>query len=764
MRPSSPFILALATAILLAGLTPQVARAATVDSNGNVTEDFENCPIAGQPSDSHYTFRHTSGTNVFCDSSQLTAPGGVNGQVEYALGGSMAVFTLQTNICDINMWGEDTSAPGSNTGGVPDIWIGNKGADQGLGQSAGDEYILLEDSPYNAHNLLFGGKSATMGAGAYEGFNTNNGWAGGGLQTTWYHYDLNFCTTAPCGNSSCTVGIVTVYPDGSGHQVFQVSRTFSSVYGATHNVVSIGGCNTGPCYIDNVKFGQAPVIANIGQAAAAVPVNNLVGFDVDPTGSTVIARYNPGASGSTVGVYTAGGLVPGPTIQSNCNRVDGVGALANFVTYADCQNSPAYVSEMVVDTSQMTAPNFGPNSNCAQYANQLGINVPAQMQELGRVSLASWDGSAQYHPALFGSGQCVFAWTYETVNGVIGLYAVDFRVVTTSSDTEYTLDPSASSPNVAQICSWHDYLPKTESADPSDFLAGVSENGPVTVQRIGVTVDPNDNTPIQTSLGTWFTPSGAFFGGASAVGCANHHVLMATPTGTIGLMRVDGGTSTKGAVLWTRTGIGVVPTRGATLSPDGSCPFPNAAQCPGWYAYVAGTVIHIGNATSGQEVTTIPEPTCNNLVEMKMDAQGQSLWLACSNEIYRFAIYTATTKQPVSNNPNLAPTPTPSVGQPGGPAAGGMGVFVDAFSSLLGGAFDAGTTQFLTGLVIILLATGGFLYLGRNSNHTHWFVTLGATLGYVAAMYIANFPTWPIVAVLVIAVAFIFIKARGTKT
>lgn len=433
----------------------------------------------------------------------------------------------------------------------------------------------------------------------------------------------------------------------------------------------------GSVAVDNIDLGTVPAASS---ATASVSVSGLVGFDVDVTGNTILARLNDG----TVAAYNANSLTQkGVSVQTNCNRVGGVAALRDVVSYLHCDSGdPGDVDELHIRSSSLGAPLFSElcegNYCYADLADEDLAGAQDDQLDIGNMLEFPYDYSFGDDSFL---NQVGAAWAYTTTTGHLGVMtyvwtnnAQDFSHYT-EKDLGLGQAPDA-------ICTTVDGNDGTYSnySDGISYVYAVSNQGNprgYLVSMTGLNHVDGDNDMVPT-MDLVFSGSGST-SGAIGVGCGEGvFALITTTTLTVWDCRQCNNAQPY-IVL---SGLSGVEYNGLDVSDDGR-----------WLTFMDGDGLHVmciqqPSCDGGQSAGTIvfDGATAGTTFKgMGIHGAGSYAWAAFDDLIEVWAIYDQTTGTDVSYDPNAGSgTGTGSGG--GSTGVGGIisGPAIDAAQGIFG--------------------------------------------------------------------------------
>lgn len=511
-----------------------------------------------------------------------------------------------------------------------------------------------------------------------------------------------------------------------------VARPFSGFRIGDNIHVVYGDLATGRTLIK--KTTNDPCV--VGEAAELLPaasatVTGLVAMDVDPTGSTLIARVD---GGDKVQTWDAQGLgAAGATFDTNCAPVGSVvrhavtAAIEN-VAYLDC-NSDAQLS---IRSSVLGDPTLPPG--CSDTGNFDSWNVvgfdEAKAQEIADMGYLSINWDVRSDGSCFALATLVVGTTDGRIGIIGGMFGDGPFVEKGEEFKQYT----ASTTPAYYVCGQTYSDAVNDPYDPEIDVAIVASSPGAS------TVAYKWNHDVTNPALTQVRVFGGPLGSQDSVDCTasdEGRIILGSSLATRAASLVTG------EQLWSRTDI-KPNARGVAISLDGN-----------WAVSVAGTTAYLLNGTSGQTITSFTIPA-GAYRDVAIDSSGQNIWVATDTAIARYEVYELTTITPEDTcvdtiAPVCEDTPTvPVDDEPGS-------VFNPAGAALPPG-FTAATWDFFSGL-LLTFACGAGLFFALKMNV--WAGLAGLVLGFLAAFAFGLFEPWILLVVVVLAVATIFLKVKG---
>lgn len=536
------------------------------------------------------------------------------------------------------------------------------------------------------------------------------------------------------------------------------SATFNrGTYGsATFNSKVIVEFAAGPgdyYWVDDLNFlGRSQPAASFGSAAVSATYTALTGFDVDPTGTTAIVRYDSGGS-SYVATYPAQGLgaTATATKDTTCGSMTGrVRSLVTNVMYLDCGGSDF----LEIDSSVLGPPNVPPACP-SQDDTQWDDLDDGDLDEVSDVSdISDFRILTPRYDAVVqdGSGCSVFGYVILGTNdGRVGLRTINFLALGSGSVTdlgEYSSVPfAATNQPVTKLCGSIFDTADTGTESNVFIVAADTTTSTVIFEAVGA--------PARLQA---YRTLGGGLGSANAVACsAGSKALIASGSGIYNF-DIANGTSTQ---LF--AGTVDLEANGLVMSLDGKW---------GGYIPVSTGSIVLFHASNGTVVGEVPRPS-GAFRALRMDSTGQNLWVATATAVNRYEIFTATTGTPVAS-PDLCPETNTVVigcvnsgagsstgaGGDGDPLGGDRGCLLcegdDASLFGEGGARAMRGWGFTLLLVVSMAAVlGGLAASSKDAAKIAMLAGGGAALGLVAGLSLSYWLGWLDIGDVLLAVFFV---------
>lgn len=514
--------------------------------------------------------------------------------------------------------------------------------------------------------------------------------------------------------------------------------------------------------------------------SATASVTALVGFDVDPTGGTVIARYD---GGGTVGVFSGQALgAPVQEVETDCNRDSGVTAFTLDVAYVTCDPDDNSADFLRIRTNELEHITTVPLGQCdtnhpihdGEDDYSLNPDPEAFVNEIRSFQLLSIDftqaqGSSTDGIAGTGTGaikycrlQAAFGASFET--GKVGVLTADAaRCI--SDDCRVNMDA-----NRRIASAWSQYDPASNPISHMCAVIPITIPGQTSAAAI-MAVDDSGTTKIYSWNRDTYTPGVALaesaagiFSQGRGVGCGKgDRVLVSTDT------KLAAFNVTSQLPAWTPITLPAVPPqRGTAMSYDGKwgVQVTSGSLCPSTDEFGCAMMV---NMTSGTSDCTYPLPD-GVFHEIRLTDHAVNLFIATSSEIDRWDV-TSCTDAPSGEGGfddgcgPTAPMECPGTGDGGdggGGSGDGCGAIICPPTGGVGGLSSSALTLFLGIVIVAAFAASMHEKTGTGAAGLAIFAVLGLFIGY-ALGYIH---LWVIVALASIGIgaAFLGFKNGGNST
>lgn len=452
-------------------------------------------------------------------------------------------------------------------------------------------------------------------------------------------------------------------------------------------------------------------------SSATVAVANLTGFDVDRTGSTVIARIE---NGSHVASFTATSLIQtgadaltscSPSGETMTGTADRVLAAQDYVGYITCDPADdTDANEFHVRTATLTDPTFTGCSWCPKQWSLNGYSAHGGdgIEGLAEIIEFPMDFTRERDQLLI--DYRVFAWAWMSNTGYIGVNTFSPRSDFTQSQngaadqSQFTVEAAYTASEPEQICAWEN------PADGRQFVGAVDLGATTRVYEFVPNFDELQNRQEGT------LPLRTTFGGdlANAIGisCGGDRIAILTPT-TVTVVNHLLPASGAATIIQQYPITSTTLTRGVALSDDGD-----------FLAYADGANVFFADLATGNITGSVDiPPPVSMFVGMELDEHAQNFWLAMTGNITRWTTYTITTG-----------TPFGSSGDDGGDDDEPDSVnFIGTELAIPNGMTEFGFKLFMAVLLVYGMATLLGFTFGRGTK----FVPIGGYMGGVAGFFMS---------------------------
>jgi hypothetical protein len=792
--PIGLLLLLVATSIVQ---LPPSAQAAYVSEAGfpcetgsacpHLIEGFENVTFPNPPISPYYTFTSVAGTgasggfSIASENVPTGAPAPESGdqtlrvQLASGTGGhSYSVrFNLGTNLCEGN-------GPGGTRTVDVSFWFAAGALTTSIGLY---DTVAGSSAAVNAYQSTGGADSATFTGASSANLGTDFF-----VSNAWNRIGIS------CSDSAATFAY---YNYGTSSTLTRTAAAFNPTELRITNTANTGA---GSVYIDRINFGAPPAITQTSAEGPSLTVEALAGFDVDRTGTTLIARTGGAPDNEQyVRTYQAGTLAtPGNSVDTDCNRIGGVAALVGYTAFFDCdETTPGQVDHLKIRSDSLgdaDIPAFcleGGGSFCVQDidANELAgcqgpnddspdsctgssfqydivglTEVPFDYSagcDAGGTSFFTGTNSA-LHGQECGSRDAIymaFGATFE--NGYVGVitYTMNRNGDDKSQITRVQLGPSGTVIN--QMC-------VVQDPDGKSYLYAAQSSADVRGWRLDFSIVPGGAFPAPgSSLTVNMVP--VFTGTAQTT----NPVGVACGNGKFATLQANGN-----LCVFARGGASpLFPCRSVSSAHSGSLAMAGNSNYVSWVegtsvrtmcAIAAGcpATTHRAAAAAGALVaqSTIPSET---VVATKLDGHGNSLWVATTvkirlyNSLYQLTSGNATACLPGDVGCGQG---GPNIGNP----TGGAGDIGDLDPASLFAPYVAGLGLILGSQVGGQLATTALLmFLVAAVFGARWGLPggiFGAVIGFAIALVGLVFPAdWGLATTLLICAGAVLALVIGGR-
>lgn len=379
-----------------------------------------------------------------------------------------------------------------------------------------------------------------------------------------------------------------------------------------------------------VPLGNAAAIGTPG-STASVAVSNLCGFDVDPSGTTAIARTD--CADSEVRTWSAASLSGSATDETNCQRFEGVAAYSTHVSYFQCDSGDADdVVSLSIRSQTLGSPDKPPvcsgSGFCIENIDDEEL-AGAQDDHFDLQTIREWpfDYSKVTVDTFGPYDEISMAWAITTDTGRAGVmtYTMNDNLDDRSDIDTVAITPSATEPT--QICAVQD------SSDGQSYLYAGSDDS--NVKGFAVNFNHNvgnvfDPTILEVDLVEVF-PGTASTAAPQGVACGDGRFAI------LGQDKITLWNRGESTPYFTRTGLVNPPDKGIHMSLDGN-----------WTAYVDQTTWYVMTNRDYTRTSDDAEFEAGDIVasnsipsgtfrEIKLHGAGSTLWVATQDNVAAYA-------------------------------------------------------------------------------------------------------------------------------
>lgn len=527
------------------------------------------------------------------------------------------------------------------------------------------------------------------------------------------------------------------------------------------HAVAVTGTQAFFVYVDASIGGQLREIHAdwFTTTAISVAVNDLVGYSMDNTGVTILARTD---SGDTIESYGVLDLDQTSTVATaDCSadgpHFDGVNA-ANFnsgtvdtiyLTYVDCSPDGDSDAFRIREGDLLTSPTYGCNEATPNVEHSGLIVIPENLGEIGTIS----DLNPSYAGRCSDEGldDAAIGFSFSTVGtlaeggGKIGTVALVYNegVVADDTDTDLETISSVAFPEVNQFCSW------TNRDTGNDYMAGVG-NGPTKAFEIVSSIVQNPDglgLEADVELNGQFSNSGQY-GNAVGVACQGDNLV---------ILKVDqvhflGNISTSSEDVmpgWPKTINGATRERGVAITGSGRfIAYVDGCMVTDTFCESGEILIYASNGTLTGSLT-VPSGTWRG---MEFDNSGEHLAVFTNDfiTVYGTAEVTCVLTNSCAIDGGIGDGDLP----PSTP--GGDGDCAAIFCPPADGIGGISSSALLLFLGIVIVASFAASMSEKTASGAAG-VALFALLGLFIAYALGFIPLWVVVALTIMGVATIFL-------
>lgn len=584
--------------------------------------------------------------------------------------------------------------------------------------------LVLSQSGNGVLQVVFASSCHSSVCGANQNFKETQNIGLTAQSDTWYRFTVTWQNSPDIIIQEHTTGFL------EGFEAINTGDTRSECFDSEHSVfskdcdrfiVSSGGTGTArEVQVDNVELGTVSVPVTGVPAVASVPVDSLVGFAVDSTGSTILTRQVGRAEvvaydGSTLDELGSDG-------EKFCNQQRGVATYVDTIFYVKCSGIDVDIIS-VRNRFFGAAPGSGGlcNSDYDETDDGWGnqVELPDDLYDLHTLDF--------YFETTDGVNACTSAWTYSRTDGRVGLVILT-RNNGPVNDEWAIVDRTFSSQAPDATCFW-----RTPEGD--DIMGAVSELGGTSFYEVRADVVYDHKLFKWVPQGTMdrVYHSAGTLGNSRGLDCAAHIAAVQGSDGVVRVVQIAQGEEAVGTILHTFQGEPV--QGGVALSVDGK-----------WLAYHAQPgVWDIACISSCPEGVEAGQPRASilapagNFRAVKLDTTGTAAWIATDQNIERFVIqeFTCNTECVHVEVDGAGRLPSDSTGGSGASGGSGQRASGSVLAQLKGGWSDA--TKVVVSLLFIAVIAGIAYWLAGPAP----MVVGGAgTLAMGAAVPMFGFPLW----------------------
>lgn len=593
----------------------------------------------------------------------------------------------------------------------------NPGASMGFGLSTTGTWsvIVREDNGNSNSDSLTALPADTWGNFSLEVKQCNDG-TGESASVRGCYIEAQSCKT---------VTVATPIGNGDSLRYFGIANQGAASGGSRANSL-----------LDNIQVFHPPPVDLSSEASIAA--TNLVGFDVDKDGVTVITRED---AGDDVKTYAAGPLSNLATATTDCNTGRAVSSLGSHVLFKECNPGGSFL-DFRIASPQLTTPVFpaGCGDECSETFTDAALQNAVEISDVETYPF-DYSGRVERSGAIIDRSFVPILIAFAQADGVVGVFA-DLNVNNEVNDDDVAtvvFDPS-SSPQVDQICLTFDDVVQ------EDYLYAATQNGATMGWQINTVISnaqsQTRDATIDVSLQNILVNNGALANG-NALGCGASTVAVSSTNQLINVLQRQSGAYVQILRLEDEP---QVANRGLAVDQTGQYMAT---------AYTDGTG-KVWDIALGEDVATFAWDSTETMRGVHLDASAQNLWVATNATITRFSTYAVTTGDPVFGSGFGDLGEGEVVADAGGVIsddaranfASSFGITSGSASLFIGFLFMVGMA--MAGLAVVPehRVLGAAIGAGLG-------IALGFTLGFFTASFVF------IVVVLIMGAAFFTIRARS---
>lgn len=432
-------------------------------------------------------------------------------------------------------------------------------------------------------------------------------------------------------------------------------------------------------------------------AQTTVNVTDLVGFDVDRTGSNIIARTD---SGVNVRTYSAASLDAFSSASTpDCLRPDGVFASSQLVAFLDCDGTGS-VEAIRIRTPPMGPPGAYFPSGCGPecksdieqgFSGPNDINVPNDLKEIRGLTI---------HPITYtfdssGRNTAHQGYTFSETNGQVGALIVNYKEL--SEDNLYSTVQSFDATGIGDeigICGYRHNGESVGTDFDADVLVATTRYGATKAWSIteGATSYSDMYRPVMTLM---FNNEGAV-SDLRGVGCAQNRAVGYNGDGEVLIFNFTN--PGKNSFLKLASDAQTEQGRAIALSGNG--------QVVAYYTN--DTLVNLRYTSNGTLKGQVDVGAASlagaNLRGMELQYAAQTLWIATDDVIAKYDLTSVFGVDLTSvDDEGRIVTGAGDAAKPPAPP----GIFTgatDGFALLFGGSQAAG--GFMVGVILVLAFAG----------------------------------------------------------
>lgn len=452
------------------------------------------------------------------------------------------------------------------------------------------------------------------------------------------------------------------------------------------------GCNEVGRSYDSHHLKISPFSDSGFSAVATASVTDLVGFDVDATGTIAIARTGAGENVETFDAKNLGAAIA--SFDTRCDlslneKEDGVlaknmdtGNSAQLVAFVNCDagGDQEFLSIRQTNLDDPTASQFQdmtgetctPGGGVTECPLDIDLtqftvfggnldSVDNNLGKLGQINDFPIDYSNNDQEEFGGADRRQVAWAWSSQQcantgdepycddsepGHVGVAVLTVRTVVSDGPDEYGGE-------FVQVHPSNDARDVCIGLDGTQYYLASASSSAGNTFRVNFERDTNGDGELTTDI---ITPGSSFGNGPTGVACGGGQILLGdtnvvelySRTGVFLSSVVASQSENRGVAIseeFVDSATPDIDTQGTTCTTA----LEGTGDCVQFGAYVDGTTVRVVELTGGTIVEvaaiTIPDGTWHSMI---MDRTAQNLWIATDTTISRFEIINVTTVEPVS--------------------------------------------------------------------------------------------------------------------